>query len=52
MNQSITMLWMFTIYMYQIQRFGALGGFGEEGWNRAKGHITYKESSMADYALK
>merc|ERR1719189_940847 len=34
------------------QRFGALGGFGEEGWNRAKGHITYKESSMADYALK
>merc|ERR550517_1444577 len=29
-----------------------MGGFGEEGWNRAKGHITYKESSMADYALK
>merc|ERR1719222_820996 len=35
------------------QRFGALGGWdGEEGWNRAKGHITYKETSMADYALK
>jgi len=35
------------------QRFGALGGWdGEEGWNRVKGHITYKESSMADYALK
>jgi len=35
------------------QRFGALGGWDrEEGWNRAKGHITYKETSMADYALK
>merc|ERR1719220_3423388 len=36
------------------QRYGALDGLGllEEGWNRAKSQITYKESSMADYALK
>merc|ERR1719447_1945774 len=36
------------------QRFGALDGLGllGEGWNRAKSQITYKESSMADYALK
>jgi len=33
------------------QRFGALDGL-EDGWNRAKSQITYKESSMADYALK